>query len=137
MKARLKTALIAAALGTAAVGLAAGTVVTAGPAAADAEVFATWTTSTCDTATGEWDVTWHLINRSRVSATISDVAIEPADITVVGLPSEVPSGAKVNGRSRIPATSRAHLSFFARWADGTSAINNGYFQTFDTCTTTG
>jgi hypothetical protein len=134
MKVRLKTALTAATLGVAAIGLTAGIGLTARPAQAQEEIFATWATGTCDAATGEWVVRWHLLNRARVSASISNVAAEPANTFLVGIPSEVASGAIAYGEQRVPgAGPGAHITYFAEWTDGTSGTSNGYFAPVGTC----
>ncbi|MDC7121201.1 hypothetical protein OMK64_06600 [Cellulomonas fimi] len=73
----------------------------------------------CDSAAGEWVVTWEVTNRAGVAGTIGNVRAYPAGRALVGMPNRVQPGESVHGEQHLLASEYSgEIVFDVNWDDG-------------------
>lgn len=76
-------------------------------------------TCVCDSAAGEWVVTWEVTNHRDVAGTIGNVRAYPAGRALVGLPSRIEPGQTIQGTQRLPSWQHTgSVAFDVNWDDG-------------------
>jgi hypothetical protein len=121
-------ALCAAALG------AAGSPAAAAPAQDPWRQISIYVDGDCDTATGEWVVSYTVHNEFNVAATLGNVQTIPADAPVTGLEGVLAPEETRVGVQRLPAKlNYANIYFAASWHDGETTGHPWRFAARTTC----
>lgn len=85
----------------------------------------------CDTATGEWVISWLLYNGSNENVTVSNVHVTPP---VEAFPGSLAPGATNVIQRMVAEPSRtASLNFTVTWADGQSQLVQWAFRPRTLC----
>jgi hypothetical protein len=77
-------------------------------------------TCVCDSAAGEFVVTWEVTNHGDVAGTIGNVRAYPSGRALAGMPNRVEPGQTVRGEQRLLSSEYSGwIAFDVNWDDGT------------------
>jgi hypothetical protein len=77
-------------------------------------------TCVCDSAAGEFLVTWEVTNHGDVAGTIGNVRAYPAGRALAGMPDRVQPGETIRGEQRLLSSEYSGwIAFDVNWDDGT------------------
>ncbi|RZU53240.1 hypothetical protein EV385_5143 [Krasilnikovia cinnamomea] len=73
----------------------------------------------CDTALGEWFITWSVTNPHSMAGTLGNIRVAPVGHPLVGMPNRVLPGQTATGGQQAPPDGyTASITFDVNWDDG-------------------